>query len=105
LDRLVYGRVPAHLDPWPEALAFAVGALAHESQHVAGERDEARAECFGVQAIDEVVQAMGMSGYEGRYLASLYWRTYYARGDPQYRSTECREGGSLDLQPDTTIWP
>ena len=76
LVRLAYEEVPVHEDPWPEALAWAVAALAHESQHVRGIASEARAECYGMQAIQKTTEALGRSPAEGRYLAALYWRDY-----------------------------
>jgi hypothetical protein len=106
LARLAYDPVPAHQDPWPEVLAFSVAALAHEAQHVSGELDEATAECHGMQSINEATQALGRTISEGRYLASLYWKTtYQAHGDSAYRSEECRNGGRLDLNPESDRWP
>jgi hypothetical protein len=106
LARLVYEDVPAQQDPWPEALAWSVAALAHESQHARGIFDEAKAECYGVQAIAATTVALGRSGTEGRFLASLYWGDAYLRQeDPAYRSDECRDGGALDLRPETHVWP
>jgi hypothetical protein len=106
LARLAYGDVPARLDPWPEALAWSVSALAHEAQHAAGITDEATAECSAVQKIAITAQALGRSASEGRYLADLYWReSYLPRGKGPYRSDECRDGGRLDLNPETSAWP
>jgi hypothetical protein len=106
LARLVYEDVPAQQDPWPEALAWSVAALAHESQHVRGIFDEAVAECYGVQAIAATTVALGRTGSEGRFVASLYWRNAYLRQDePAYRSEECRDGGGLDLRPESNTWP
>lgn len=106
LARLTYEDVPVQKDPWPEALAWSVAALAHESQHVRGIFDEAKAECYGVQSISATAQALGRSSAEGRYLASVYWRDgYLHQHDSAYRSDECRDGGGLDLHPETSVWP
>jgi hypothetical protein len=106
LVRLAYEDVPVQEDPWPEALAWSVAALAHESQHVRGIGNEARAECYGVQAIQRTTEALGRSASEGRYLAALYWRDGYSKQtNEEYRSDECRDGGKLDVRPETHVWP
>jgi hypothetical protein len=80
--------------------------LDHEAQHVRGVRDEAIAECNGMQAIDTAARALGRTGEEGRYLASLYWKSSYPKlEDPAYHSAECRDGGRLDLHPQSDVWP
>jgi hypothetical protein len=35
----------------------------------------------------------------------LYWEQLYPRDDPVYGSEECRDGGSLDVNPDMFEWP
>jgi hypothetical protein len=105
LDRLAFQDIPADQDPWPDALAFSVGALAHEAQHARGISDETKAECYGMQSIVSTAEALGRSGAEGRYLASLYWRTTYLKRDEKYRSDDCRDGGPYDLRPETHVWP
>jgi hypothetical protein len=105
LTRLVYEDVPVRDDPWVDGLAWSVGALAHEAQHVRGVLDERKAECFGVQSIATIAAALGRDGDEGRYLARLYWTSTYLAREPRYRSDECRDGGDLDLHPKTRVWP
>jgi hypothetical protein len=106
LSRLAYGHTPLREDPWPAALAWSVAALAHESQHVRGIANEAQAECYGLQSMQRTTEALGRTAAEGRFLASLYWRTGYLRqSDSEYRSDECRDGGALDLHPETHVWP
>lgn len=106
LGRLAYEDVPVQKGPWTEALAWSVAQLAHESQHVRGVWNEAEAECYGIQSINATAQALGRTSEEGQYLASLYWREAYPNhDDPAYRSDECRNGGRLDLHPETTVWP
>jgi hypothetical protein len=105
LTRLVYEDVPVREDPWPEQLAWSVGALAHEAQHVRGILNEKKAECFGVQSIGKMTEALGRSSEEGRYLARLYWTSTYVAHVSRYRSEQCRDGGRLDLHPETGTWP
>ncbi|HEX2044111.1 MAG TPA: hypothetical protein VHF23_00635 [Gaiellaceae bacterium] len=105
LARLAYDDVPVREDPWPRELAWSVGALAHEAQHVRGVFDEGKAECFGVQSITKTAEALGRNDDEGRYLARLYWTSTYLARDSRYRPEECRDGGRLDRHPDTRAWP
>jgi hypothetical protein len=85
-------------------LAAALVTLAHEPQHSKGIANEAVAECNAIQLAPATARELGLSR---RYAASLvraYWRHY---GDelPEYRSTECRKGGALDLYRADSIWP
>jgi hypothetical protein len=105
LARFAYDRVPVREDPWPKELAWSVGALAHEAQHVRGVLDEGQAECFGVQSITKTAEALGRSKEEGRYLARLYWTSTYLTRDSRYRPEQCQDGGRLDLHPDAHAWP
>ena len=106
LDMLAYGRVPVEQSPWPEALAWSVSALAHESQHVRGFYDEAVAECYAVQTIERTAVALGRTKGEGRLLAELYWnKSYLKQRDPDYVSKECRDDGRLDIRPQSHVWP
>jgi hypothetical protein len=105
LARLAYDHVPVREDAWPEELAWSVGALAHEAQHVRGVLDEGKAECFGVQSIAKTAEALGRSNEEGRYLARLYWASTYLARDARFRPEECRDGGRLDAHPDRHAWP
>jgi hypothetical protein len=106
LARLSYQQIPVQRDVWPGALAWSVAMLAHESQHVKGIYNEATAECYGMQSITAAAEALGRTEAEGRYLAWLYWTEAYPKhSDPAYLSDECRDGGRLDLRPQSAIWP
>jgi hypothetical protein len=105
LTRLTRLRLPVWRDEFPDALAFAVGTLAHESMHVSGIPDEAKAECEGMQTIAKAAVLLGRPPAEARYLAVLYARHWYPWWPSRYRSPECHDGGRLDLHPNTTVWP
>jgi len=105
LSRLVNLREPVWRDESRDALAWSVLTLAHESVHVTGNLSEAMAECWGVQTIPTAAVELGRSREEGRYLAELYWKRWYRFRQRPYRSSECRNGGALDLHPDTDLWP
>jgi hypothetical protein len=105
LTRLVDDEVPVREDPWPEQLAWSVGALAHEAQHVRGVMNEGKAECFGIQSIAKIAEALGRRSEEGRYLARLHWTSTYLARASRFRPEQCRDGGRLDVHPETHAWP
>jgi len=86
-------------------LIWAIGVLAHESMHVRGTGSEANAECFGIQEIPHVARLLGLNTVEGRRIARRYWAGWYPLRDPEYRSDECRDGGDLDQNPQSPVWP
>jgi hypothetical protein len=83
----------------------AVHVLAHESEHLAGEHDESVAECYSVQTTAETAELLGATREQARALARRYWREVYPYMPDGYRNDQCKDGGALDLQPDTTDWP
>jgi hypothetical protein len=85
--------------------ARALSTLAHESYHLAGVRDEAAAECYGIQSVDFVARRFGVAAAEARAVAVWAARTSARSHPPEYQSMECRSGGALDLRPGTPLWP
>jgi len=92
-------------DPSPDALAWSVETLAHEAEHASGILSEVQAECYGMQTTPTAALLLGRTMAEGRYLATLYWKRWYAWLKPPYSSSECRNGGALDLHRDSDVWP
>lgn len=84
---------------------FAVLALTHEAWHLAGVRDEAAAECYGVQRVALVALRLGLTASDAETLAALAWARYPARAGTPYWSAECRAGGLLDLSPGDGRFP
>jgi hypothetical protein len=87
-----------------DAGSLAVEALAHESYHLAGVQDEGATQCYALQAMRFVAKRLGASAEVG----DAFVRAAVARypGLPEaYRSAECREGGALDLHPETGVFP
>jgi hypothetical protein len=91
--------------PIPEALAWSIYVLAHESVHVAGYRSERKATCWGLQRVERTARELGRAAKEARHVAGLAWKTAYRRARPSCRSRECRDGGRLDLRPKRDVWP
>ena len=74
---------------YAEQAAMALQVVAHESYHLWGVQEEAKAECYGLQSI-------------------FYWTSLYrVHGTqwPKYNSADCRNGGRLDLRPHDSRWP
>jgi hypothetical protein len=93
---------------WPDAredLAFAFGVLAHEAQHAVGVESEPVAECRGMQQARDVAKGLGATSEGAAEAARLYWQVIYPGDLPSYRSRECRNGGRLDLRPNSEVWP
>jgi hypothetical protein len=88
----------------PEPAALAVEALAHEAYHLAGVRDEAAAQCYGLQAMRFVAGRLGVTPALGREYVRIAVARYPALPEA-YRSDQCREGGTLDLHPETGVFP
>jgi hypothetical protein len=87
------------------ALAWAASALAHESFHLRGVRDEATAECYGLQSTAFVARALGAPAAYAQRLATYTFWNVRPPVDYGYFSPECRDGGKLDLRPQTSRWP
>jgi hypothetical protein len=85
--------------------ARALSTLAHEAYHLAGVRDEAAAECYGIQTVDFVAERLGAAVNQGRIVSAWAERTSARTHPAEYHSQECRRNGVLDLEPRTTAWP
>lgn len=85
--------------------AIALDVLAHESWHLEGNENEAVTECYAVQTVGFVATKLGSDDVQARGLARLVHLFVYPRMPDEYRSSECRDGGALDLRPDSSAWP
>jgi hypothetical protein len=105
LDALVAGQRP---DSGPDArhAAASLVALTHEGTHLTSAGgNEAVVECRAMQNAHKVAERLGIEEAYARTLMGLYWEELYPRDDPRYGSEECRDGGALDVNPDTSAWP
>ena len=75
---------------------IAVHVLTHEAMHMAGERNEARAECLAVQRDAQLARALGDTPEQALALARQYWRTVFPQLPDDYRSGACAPGGAFD---------
>lgn len=103
---LAYGHErPAKGDALDE-VAYAVGVLAHESEHLLSPvASEAETECYGMQDISRVARRLGADEAYANRLARRYWLELYPSEPADYRSGECVDGRSLDANPDSSRWP
>ena len=85
--------------------ARALSTLAHEAYHLAGVRDEAAAECYGIQTAGFVAEQLGAATAQGRLVAVWADRTSARTHPEEYHSAECRAGGAFDLRPRNPAWP
>jgi hypothetical protein len=108
LARLVYRKDrPAEGVPLLK-MAFSVGLLAHEAEHIVDyydEETEATIECWAMQRIRWLARIMGASGSYGDLLARSYWARIYPLNSSKYHTRGCRDGTRLDKHPGTAVWP
>ena len=79
--------------------------LAHESSHLAGIRDEAAADCYGLQRTAFVAESLGADPAKAQQLARLALAERAVTAPANYRSSECHDGGALDLDHTSSVWP
>lgn len=86
--------------------ARALAVLAHEAWHLRGVRDEGTTECYALQAGVEIGQRLGLSENRARQLMRQQLVENELRTSPEYLvPTDCRDGGRLDLNPDSARFP
>lgn len=87
-----------------DAQVQAVHVLTHESMHMAGNKNEAVAECYATQHDTQMAELLGASPADAHQLAVRYWQSFYPRMPDGYTSRDCRPGGNLDLHLATPAW-
>jgi hypothetical protein len=85
--------------------AWAAHTLAHESFHLRGFAEEAKAECYALQNTALVAERLGVPADQAQKLQTWVYLRGYPNEPDEYRTEECRDGGSLDLRPQSTTWP
>ena len=86
----------------------AIAVLAHEAWHLRGVGEEGTTECYALQSGVAIGRQFGLSEDRARQLMrqQLAENALRAGGSVEYRvSSECRDGGRLDLDPGTTRFP
>ncbi|GIU95670.1 MAG: hypothetical protein KatS3mg012_2127 [Gaiellaceae bacterium] len=88
--------------------ALAIAVLAHEAWHLRGVRDEGVTECYALQSGVELGERLGLSEETARQLMRQQLTENALRGlvSAEYRvPPDCRDGGRLDLDPDSARFP
>jgi hypothetical protein len=88
--------------------ALALVVLAHEAWHLRGVRNEGVTECYALQAGVELGRRLGLSEETARQMMrqQLTENALRGLGSAEYRvPSECRDGGRLDLDPDSSRFP
>jgi hypothetical protein len=89
-----------------EKIADGVSTLAHEAEHLAAAAaGEAETECYGMQDIRRVARLLGASPSYAAGLAELYWEELYETLPDDYVSSDCYDGGPLDRNDTSSVWP
>ena len=86
----------------------AIAVLSHESWHLRGESDEATTECYALQSGVELGRRLGLDEGTAQRLMAQQLTENRLRGlqTVEYRvSSECRDGGRLDLEPADSAFP
>jgi hypothetical protein len=86
----------------------AIAVLAHEAWHLRGVGDEATTECYALQSGVELGVRLGLSEGSARQLMrqQLTENALRGAGSIEYRITsDCRDGGPLDLDPGSSNFP
>jgi hypothetical protein len=86
----------------------ALAVLGHETWHLRGVRDEGTTECYGLQSGVELGRRLGLSEGTARQLMRQQLAENAGRSGATAEylvPPECRDGGSLDLDPADTRFP
>jgi hypothetical protein len=93
-----------HRGDAPQNQVVAVHVLTHEAMHLAGERNEARAECAAVQRDARTAALLGATPAQARAVAWRYWRIDYPTLPDDYRTADCAPGAALDEGLEDAPW-
>src|SRR5512145_2332421 len=85
--------------------AVAVNVLSHEAWHLAGVRDEAATQCYALQSNADTAVRLGAGPEDAQAVARYILRQVQPVLPADYRSSECYDGGPLDLRPGRSSWP
>lgn len=82
----------------------ALHVLTHEAWHLAGIRDEAKADCYALQRVELAALRLGAAPTDAEALAHRAYVDRQETAPADYRTYECRNDGALDLSP-SPDWP
>jgi hypothetical protein len=88
--------------------ARALAVLTHEAWHLRGVSNEGTTECYALQSAVVIGQRLGLSADTAARMMrqQLVENARRGRASPAYRVTpDCRDGGRLDLNPNSARFP
>jgi len=95
-DHLSLGVRSLHGDP--------LVVLAVAAELLAG-LNGAQAECHGMQIARQFGSDLGLTAAASARAVRDYFANVYPAQPQAVRSTECRDGGALDIHPRSPVWP
>lgn len=109
-------QVPVQVPVYSKCLNYkgiigSLGALAHEAVHLSGVLNEAITECYALQRTAETALRLGASKEFALEIAADMLGEYdmpstiSGRKAMGYWTEDCRNGGPLDLNPQSSEWP
>lgn len=105
LERLLqFRRAPKSISARSN-LQYALFVFTHEIEHLSGTVSESSAECFALQDAAKVARRLGAPAMFADRIGAFFWLSVYPLDAPEYKSSDCRNGGPLDLHPNRTDWP
>jgi hypothetical protein len=85
--------------------AWAAHTLAHEAFHLRGYQDEGVTECYALQNTAFVAERLGVPTEQAKQLQAWVYERGYSNEPEDYRSSQCYDGGPLDLRPQHAEFP
>ena len=87
--------------------ARAIAVLAHEAWHLAGVRNEGTTECYALQSGVELGRRLGLDDDTARQMMRQQLVENAGRGaaSEYVVGPDCRDGGELDLRPQSSAFP
>jgi hypothetical protein len=87
--------------------ARAVSVLAHEAWHLRGVRDEGTTECYALQSGVQLGERLGLGQDTARRMMRQQLVENARRGaaSEYVVGRDCRDGGELDLNPESSVFP
>lgn len=106
LDSYLRGVRPLKLSNQFLQLGEALSVLTHHAEHLRSpSASEAEVECRALQHVRPLVARAGWDEAIVTEVALQAWQIAYPRLPPPFRSPACRDGGALDLNPRSSVWP
>lgn len=106
LDRYLSRERPHELSYENFELAQGIVVLTHQAEHLkTPTAAEAEVECWAVQHVRPLVRELGWGEAFEREIPLQAWELGYQQLPDGFRSPECRNGGTLDRNPGSSVWP